>query len=238
MTSRAEPVRIALVGDRSDSVPAHRAIPRALALAGANAGVEVTGVWMPTTAIRHAPADLAPFAAVWAVPGSPYASMDGALAAIRFARETGRPFLGTCGGFQHALIEIARDVCGVADADHAESNPEARDPVVTALDCALVEATGDIIFTPGSRLHSIFGGMPAREGYRCRYGPNPAWRRRLEAAGMRFSGLDPDGAVRAGELPAHPFFVGTLFQPERSALRGERHPLISALVRAAGSALP
>ncbi len=86
MTSRAEPVRIALVGDRSDSVPAHEAIPRALELAGADAGVEVTGVWMPTTAIRHAPVDLAPFAAVWAVPGSPYASMDGALAAIRFAR--------------------------------------------------------------------------------------------------------------------------------------------------------
>ncbi len=233
MTSRAESVRIALVGDRSDSVPAHQAIPRALALARAAAGADVTGVWVPTTAIRHAAADLEAFAAVWAVPGSPYASMDGALAAIRFARETGRPFLGTCGGFQHALIEIARDVCGVAGADHAESNPDASDPVVTALDCALVEATGDITFAPGSRLHAIFGGKPAREGYRCRYGPNPAWRARLEAAGLRFSGFDPDGAVRAGELEAHPFFVGTLFQPERSALRGEAHPLIIAFVAAA-----
>ncbi len=110
--------------------------------------------------------------------------------------------------------------------------------MVAALDCALVETTGDVTFTPGSRLHAIFGGKPAHEGYRCRYGPNPAWRARLEAAGMCFSGFDPDGAVRAGELPAHPFFVGTLFQPERSALRGERHPLISALVRAAGSAHP
>jgi len=230
-----KPVRIALVGDRSDTVVAHRAIPPALQLAAKSAGLEVTGVWHHTSTIRDAAELLRDFDAVWVVPASPYANLAGALAAIRFARETGRPFLGTCGGFQHALIEIARDVCGAPDADHAETNPAARDPVVTALDCALVEATGDVTFTPGSRLHAIFGGKPAREGYRCRYGPSPAWRTRLEAAGMRFTGFDPDGAVRAGELAGHPFFLGTLFQPERSALRGEPHPLITAFVAAAGA---
>jgi CTP synthase (UTP-ammonia lyase) len=99
----------------------------------------------------------------------------------------------------------------------------------------MVEKTGGITFTPGSRLHTIFGGKPATEGYRCNYGPNPTWRGRLEAAGWRFTGFDETGEVRAGELPSHPFFIGTLFQPERSALRGERHPLITAFVQAAAA---
>ncbi|MDD2763800.1 MAG: hypothetical protein PHE83_07500 [Opitutaceae bacterium] len=226
-------IRVALVGDRSDAVLAHRAIPRALALAGTEVGVTVEEVWIPTAAIRDAAAELASCHAVWAVPGGPYASMAGALEAIRFARETGRPFLGTCGGFQHALIEFVRHVCGARTADHAETNPGAPELVVTRLACSLVEKTSAITFTPGSRLHTLFGGKPATEDYHCNYGPNPAWRGRLEAAGLRFTGFDEAGEVRAGELPAHPFFIGTLFQPERSALRGEHHPLITAFVRAA-----
>jgi CTP synthase len=224
---------IALVGDYRAAVIAHRAIPRALELARMMTAAKVTWSWIPTTTIHDASHDLADFTAVWVVPASPYASMDGALAAIRFARETGRPFLGTCGGFQHALIESARNVCGVRDADHAETNPGGAALVITPLACSLVEKTGGINFTPGSRLHTIFGGGPATEGYRCSYGPNPAWRSRLETAGWRFTGFDETGEVRAGELLSHPFFIGTLFQPERSALRGERHPLITAFVQAA-----
>jgi len=226
---------IALVGDRNPQVTAHAAIPTALELARAADGAPISWTWVHTTTIRDARKDLSAFAAIWVVPASPYASMEGALAAIRFARETGRPFLGTCGGFQHALIEIARNVCGVRAADHGETNPGGTELVVTALACSLVEKTGDIIFTPGSRLHTIFGGKPATEGYRCSYGLNPDWRDRLENAGLRFTGFEETGEVRAGELPSHPFFIGTLFQPERSALRGERHPLITAFVRAASA---
>lgn len=88
--------------------PSSRTAPfRALELARPAAAAKVTWSWISTTTIHDSSHDLADFAAVWVVPASPYASIDGALAAIRFARETGRPFLGTCGGFQHALIEFA-----------------------------------------------------------------------------------------------------------------------------------
>jgi CTP synthase (UTP-ammonia lyase) len=233
---------IGLVGEHRDTVIAHRAIPRALELARAATKTRVTWEWIRTDeidpdsnppALKRSRVTLAGFAAIWAVPGSPYASMEGALAAIRFARETGRPFLGTCGGFQHALIEIARDVCGVRAADHAETNPGGSELVVTPLACSLVGKTGSITFAPGSRLHAIFGSRPATEGYQCSYGLNPAWRSRFEAAGLYFTGWDETGAVRAGELISHPFFIGTLFQPERSALRRAKHPLISAFVQAA-----
>ncbi len=97
----------------------------------------------------------------------------------------------------------------------------------------MVDQCDQVTFTPGTRLHAIFGGEPATAEYRCRFGVNPAYRERLEQAGLVFSGFDPNGEIRALELPRHPFFAATLFQPERSAVRGEHHPLIAAFVAAA-----
>lgn len=224
---------IALVGDQSPNVLAHRAIPHALRLAGDAYEGTVVWRWVDSDMIKNARRDLAIYDAVWAVPGSPYRNMEGVLSAIRFARETNCPFLGTCGGFQHAVIEFARNVAGLAQADHAESSPGAATLVVTPLACELVEKTEDVTFTPDSRLYTIFGGQPARGEYHCRFGINAAHRAALEAAGLRFTGFDAKGDIRALELPKHPFFCATLFQPERSGPRGERHPLIAAFVQAA-----
>ena len=223
--------RLALVGDYHPEVIAHQAIPRALELAWNNLGADLAWDWIGTDAITDAPRQLAGHAGVWCVPASPYKNMNGALAAIRFARETKRPFLGTCGGFQHALIEFVRNVIGVNAADHAETNPAAADLVVTPLACSLVGQQGEISFTAGSQLDAIFQGQRAREGYHCNYGPNPAYRARFESAGLRFTGFDAGNHIRALELPGHPFFIGTLFQPERSALENRCHPLIEAFVQ-------
>lgn len=226
--------RLALIGDYSPQVVAHGAIPQALDLARKRTGRPLEWDWIGTETLVDAPRQLDGYAAVWCVPGSPYRSTDGALAAIRFAREKQRAFLGTCGGFQHALIEFARNVLNLPDAEHAETAPTAPNLVVTALSCSLVGQQGDIVFTPGSRLDRIFGGEVAREGYHCNYGPNSAYRSRFEAAGLVFTGFDREIQVRACELVGHPFFLGTLFQPERAALEGRSHPLIEAFVRAAG----
>src|SRR5688500_9956065 len=94
---------IALVGDYSPEILAHRAIRRALELARGELRAEIDWRWIHTRDLADASRDLANCAAIWVVPASPYENMEGALAAIRFARETRRPFLGTCGGFQHAL---------------------------------------------------------------------------------------------------------------------------------------
>jgi len=230
---------VALVGDYSSDVLAHRAIPRALELAGAAERTPILWRWIHTSEIHQAARALAGCAAVWLVPASPYASMPGAIAAVRWARESGRPFLGTCGGFQHAVIEFARNAAGLIDADHAESNAEAETQVMTALSCALVEESGMVRFTAGSQLHRAYGNAEALESYHCRYGLNAAFRDPLARAGLIFSGFDDHGEVRAFELSSHPYFIGTLFQPERSALRDEAHPLISAFIRAVmAAALP
>jgi CTP synthase (UTP-ammonia lyase) len=235
-----KPAAIALVGDYAPSVLAHQAIPRALESIRTSDGLDLMWRWVGTPEVTDAPRDLAEFSAVWVVPASPYKNMAGALAAVRWARETRRPFLGTCGGFQHALIEFARNVAGLADADHAETNPSGSLLVVTQMSCSLDSQAAPLHFTPGSLIHRAYGSATAKEGYRCSFGPNPAYRETLERAGLRFTAFDDDGAIRAAELPqaTHPFFVGTLFQPERAALRGETPPLVRAFVEAIARSLP
>jgi CTP synthase (UTP-ammonia lyase) len=184
------PPTIALVGDYSSDVTAHRAIPVALELARASVGADIAWQWVHTREIGHAARDFAPYSAMWVVPASPYENMAGVLAAIQFAREAKRPFLGTCGGFQHAVIEFARNVAGIACADNAETNPSGTALVVTPLTCSLVEKSGEVRFAGGSRLGEIYGGGMSREGYHCSYGVNPAHRAALEHAGLVFTAFD------------------------------------------------
>lgn len=234
------PHRIALVGDYSDAVLAHRAIPQALVLASRTTTTPVDWKWIRTREITDAIRDLADFSGVWVVPASPYENKDGALAAIRFARETRRPFLGTCGGFQHAIIEFARNVARIAGADHAETNPAGDTLVVTPLQCALRDQTTQLRLMPGSLIATAYQRGDAAEGYNCSYGINGRFRERLETAGLRFTAFDMNGDIRAAELASsvHPFFVGTLFQPERAALRGETPPLVRAFVHAVAQRRP
>ncbi len=192
--------------------------------------------WLATPTLEKQPAQqLATYDALWCVPGSPYVSMTGALLAIQSAREHMRPFLGTCGGFQHALLEYARNVLGLAQADHAESSPNTELPFITPLSCALVETTGTIHLQAGSRIHTIYGQDAITEAYNCRYGFNPHFHTLLNGHPLRITGRDSSGEVRVVELTDHPFFMATLFQPERSAFADRVHPLITAYVRAAGT---
>ncbi|MEW5977620.1 MAG: CTP synthase [Acidobacteriota bacterium] len=231
-------VLIGLVGDYDATVPAHQAIPMALQLAADSAAMKVDWQWVPTADIRSV-SRVSAYDGLWCAPGSPYRHMDGALLAIQYARENGRPFLGTCGGFQHAVIEYARNVLGWADAEHAETAPHAARPVIAPLACALVEATGTVRFFPNSRIAKAYGTGKATEGYRCRYGLNPEFQAVLVSGPLRAAADDATGEVRAVELDEHPFFVATLFQPERAALRGELPPLVIAFVHACtGNALP
>lgn len=225
---------LALVGDYSPDVVAHQAIPLALALAH-SAGTPAPGwTWVHTdTLTGDVPARLQAFDGIWVVPGSPYANTAGAISAIRLAREQGRPFLGTCGGFQHALLEYAGAVWGVPSPVHAEVDPDATDPVISPLSCGLVEKKGTIRFEPGSRLLAVHGVAETVEGYHCRYGLNAKYADRLASGPLRVAARDLDGDVRAIELDGHPFFVATLYQPERSGLGGAPHPLIGAFVDAA-----
>ncbi len=227
---------IALIGDHDPAITAHRAIPEALRVARAELRVDGRWEWIHTASLAVDPAaQLSSYAGVWCVPGSPYANTAGVLAGIRWARERGRPFLGTCGGFQHALLEYAASVWRLPRAAHAELEPDAADPVIAPLACSLVEQRGEVRFAAGSRIAQAYGASDATEGYHCRYGLNPAFAARLNDGPLRATARDAAGEVRAVELDGHPFFVGTLFQPERAALAGQTPPLVRAFVEAAAA---
>lgn len=225
---------IGLIGDFDPVVVAHSAIPVALRLASEDLGEPISFAWLPTKDLRKvSEASLHKYAGFWCVPGSPYQDMDGALRAIRFARENQKPFLGTCGGFQHAVIEYARSVLGLTQADHLESNPNAELPLITALACRLEATTGKLILIPGTKIAAIYGTTEIEEIYNCGFGFNRECADLLKNTAMKVAGVDEAGEIRVVEIPDHPFFVATQYQPERSALAGNRHPLIGAFVLAA-----
>jgi CTP synthase (UTP-ammonia lyase) len=224
-------LRIALVGDRSDTVLAHQAIPLAIDDAAAVLERAVQYDWLNTADITGAE-DFAAYDGIWVVPASPYKNAEGAFAAIRYARENGIPFLGTCGGFQHAIIEYARNVMGWADAAHAETDSSGR-MVIDALTCSLVEKTDGIELRSNTIVHRAYGREVIQEGYHCNYGIAPAFARELEHQPLQVTGWDDEGEIRVVELTTHPFFVATLFQHERNALEGRPAPLVQAFLHAA-----
>jgi CTP synthase (UTP-ammonia lyase) len=224
-------IPIALVGDRSPTVRAHTRIPTIIDALRESEGLDLDVYWVPTPAAED-PAALHGFAGIWLVPGSPYRSEAGGIAAARTARVEGIPFLGTCGGFQHAMLEFARDVCGLTTARHVENESGTPgDELIVPLSCSLAGHEAAIELTPGSLVERLLGRSRTVERYHCSYGLSPIHLELLRAHGMRFTGHDDAGEVRVAELPGHPFYLATLFQPE---LSGEApHPLIRGFAQAA-----
>jgi len=228
------PVTIGVVGDRNPGNPTHLGTEESLRHVGNRLGVDIRVVWKPTAnLVSAAERKLSDCQGLIVSPGSPYQKPQGALNAIRWARETDVPVLGTCGGFQHIIIECARNVLGVADAAHAEEQPDAAHLYVTPLSCSLVGQTEGVTLMPGSRAFRVYGQGEVRERFYCNFGLNPAHRSEIEAAGLHTSGVDKNGEVRIMELSNHRFCFGTLFVPQMSSTRELPHPLVLSLVSTA-----
>lgn len=213
---------IVLLGDQDPTIVAHQAIPKALALAAAALDISLRTRWLPTEMADGALADCD---GLWCVPGSPYRNREGALAVIRTVRERDIPFLGTCGGLQHALLEQARTLPGWSDVAHAEEDPAAQRALLTPLSCARIEFRNRLRLLPGSRLIGADGREEAEAAYHCRFGVNPDYLPALLAAGWRILAWDDEGLPMAFELAGQACHFGTLYQPEREALDG-RVPLV------------
>ncbi len=226
---------IAVIGERDLAKKAHEGIEASLEFIRAEREPRLRYSWVGTAQINAGSVAgvFAGATGLWCAPGSPYESTEGALRAIRHARETGRAFLGTCGGFQHALMEFAQNVLHRPSA-HAELAPDAPDPLIAKLTCSLVGARGRILADPATNFAALLGGAESVEGYHCNYGLNPALEKIFAGSDLAFVAHDEAGQVRAFQLAPHPFFIGTLFQPERRALEGgPAHPLVQAFIEAA-----
>jgi len=225
--------RIALIGDFDSNIVAHRAIDQCFALARESGASSTEPVWIATNGIAPGdPVTFEKFAGIWCVPGSPYRNTAGALWAIQWARIRQVPFLGTCGGVQHAVLEYARNVMGLGEAEHAEENPGTSFPLLQKMECALVEKSQRVLVTENGRFRKIYGADSGLEEFHCSYGLNPQFEHLFKGVELEIMARSEDGEARAVALRGHPFFIGTLFQPERKALRREIHPVVSAFFAA------
>ncbi|MFF0269531.1 hypothetical protein [Kribbella sp. NPDC004536] len=218
--------RLALVGDRSPHVRSHARIPGLLRQLEERDHLDLDVYWIPTGESVEG------FDGVWLLPGSPYRSEAGAIQAVRTAREQGIPFLGTCAGFQHAMLEFARNVCGATGVQHGESTPDADDLLIVPMQCSLVGHEGAVQVTPNTRAARLLGVERSMERYHCAYGLDSSRLDLLREHGMVFSGYDDEGEPRIAELPGHPFFLATLFQPELAGDGTRPHPFIQAFAHA------
>lgn len=227
--------RIGIVGEFQPDFAPHSAIAPAVEHArGADiCGLPVTLEWVATDDAEHMTTqELAGYAGWWIAPGSPYRSMDGALKAIRYAREQDIPLLGTCGGYQHVVLEYARNVLGFTDAAHAEYDPYASDLFITALSCSLAGQTMTVAVRENTTAARLYRQCTVAEKYYCNFGLNLDHLPALTAAGLVVSGTDQDGEPRILEIPDRRFFVATLFVPQTSSAADAPHPLIVGLLDA------
>jgi CTP synthase (UTP-ammonia lyase) len=220
---------IAILGEYNPSFQPHVSTDAAIEHSRSGS-VDVDATWLSTEEIDETLFER--FSGIWVAPGSPYKDMDKTLWAIGYARENGIACFGTCGGFQHMIIEYARNVLGFKDANHAEYDPYASNLFISQLACALSGREMELTFSPGSRVAEIYGATSATEEYYCNFGVNPDHISLLKSGPLKITGSDSEGEIRVIELPGHPFFLGTLYVPQTTSTAEHPHPLVTAFLKA------
>ena len=241
-------VTVALVGKYVALHDAYLSVAEALTHAGIENGVKVDIRWIDSETVTddNAAALLAGCGGVLVPGGFGSRGVEGKISAIRYARENRVPFFGICLGMQLAVVEFARHAAGLEGAHSSELDPCAKYPVVDLMP-GQAEAAGKggtmrlgscpCLLAEGSRALAAYGAPRADERHRHRYEFNNAFRETLTAAGLRLTGLSPDGRlVEIVELDGHPWFVGVQFHPELKSRPNRAHPLFRSFVAAAGEA--
>ena len=237
-------VRLCVVGKYTELVDSYKSIAEAFIHGGAVNDVEVDVEWRSAEDVEARGTDfLEPFHGVLIPGGFGERGINGMLDTIRFVREREIPYFGICLGLQCAIIEFARNVCGLPTAHSSEFDLRTSDPVISLLDSQhqVTDMGGTMrlgaypcVLQPGSRAHEVYGADEISERHRHRYEVNPTYRKTLEQRGMVFSGMSPDGGlVEMLELPEHPYFLGTQFHPELKSRPTRAHPLFAAFIEAA-----
>jgi CTP synthase len=247
-------VSIAVVGKYVNLLDSYKSLSEALTHGGIANNVKVNLTWINSEIFERedAVSYLDGVNGILVPGGFGERGTKGMVQAVRFARERGVPFFGICFGMQMAVIEAARDLADLPQANSTEFG-ESRDPVIGLMtewtkdnQVEQRQAGGDLggtmrlgaypaVLAPGSRVSGIYGGAAQIfERHRHRYEVNIHYKDRLERAGLRFSGMSPDGLLpEIVEIPEHPWFVGVQFHPELKSKPFEPHPLFTSFVRAA-----
>lgn len=238
-------VRIAVVGKYTQLVDAYKSVQQALIHGGIANDVGVEIDWLASEEFENEKRAecLRDYHGLLIPGGFGIRGVEGMLEAIRWARENGLPFFGICLGLQCAVIEFARNVCGLTGAHSYEFDKDTPHPVICLMDSQRqVTTMGGTMrlgayparLRRGSKVAAIYGAEEISERHRHRYEMNNAYRDVLAERGLRFSGVSPDGTLaELIELPSHPWFIGCQFHPELKSRPMRAHPLFAAFIEAA-----
>jgi CTP synthase len=241
-------VRIAVVGKYTDYVDSYKSVQEALIHGGIGNDVGVDMEWISSDMFTdHARAReiLADFDGLLVPGGFGVRGVEGMVEAIRAARETGLPFFGICLGMQTAIIEFARNVCGIADSHSSEFAPECANAVISLMESQqhVTDMGGTMRLgayqcrlAPGSRAQQAYARDEVSERHRHRYEVSNRYRETFVKHGMVLSGLSPDASlVEMIELGDHPWFLGCQFHPELKSRPNRPHPLFAGFIGAAAA---
>ena len=228
------PIKIAVVGEYNESYPAQVALNLALSYIANDLKTNLIYKWIDTLEIREtADKVLKEFHGIWSAPGGPFQSLEGALKGIQFARENNIPFLGTCAGFHHTVLELARNLLGFKNAQHEEYDSESPMLFIRKMSCLLAGKTMAINVVESTRAYECYQKNKSDENYFCQYGLNPDYRDQFYHPDLVFSGIDQDNEIRIIELRQNDFFMATLFVPQAKSVRNNPHPVILKFVQVA-----
>lgn len=240
-------VTIAIVGKYVEYEDSYKSLKEALVHGALAHNLRLNVNWVEAEGLeagqRACQEQLAEYDGILVPGGFGKRGIEGMLQAIRYARENHVPYFGICLGMQTACIEIARDVCGLKDANSSEFDPATAHRVIYKLrELRGVEELGGTMrlgawicrIEPGTLAHKIYGKLEISERHRHRYEFNREYEEPLTAAGLRISGSTPDGTyVEIVELSDHPHFIGCQFHPEFKSTPLEPHPLFRSFIGAA-----
>jgi CTP synthase len=242
--SPAGAVRIGLCGKYTDHQDAYKSITEAFIHAGAANNVRVDLVWVRAEDIERdgAEAHLHDLSGLLVAPGFGERGIEGKIQAVNYVRTRNIPFFGICLGLQCAVIEYARNVCGMQDANSTEFRQTPHNVIDMMLEQKNVKDYGGTMrlgsfpckLEKGTKAHKAYRTELIHERHRHRYEVNDAFKAQLQEKGMIFSGICPDnGLVEMIELPDHPWFVAGQFHPELKSRATNAHPLFRDFVKAA-----
>ena len=246
-------VTVAIVGKYTGLKDAYKSLNEALVHGGIANKVKVNLEWIESQTFesQDAAVHLEDVHGILVPGGFGERGSEGKIHAAKFARTRGVPYFGICFGMQMAVIEVARDVAGIAEASSTEFGPT-EEPVIGLMtewmrgeELERRERNGNLggtmrlgayeaVLAKGSKVAEIYGTTRISERHRHRYEVNTRYRNKLEAAGLRFSGLSPDGLLpEIVEVPDHPWFIGVQFHPELKSRPFAPHPLFASFIGAA-----
>jgi len=223
--------RIAILGDFNPIFSTHHALNDSVRQTARQFTDDIQFDWISTdTFSQHMFEKI--YSGLWIAPGSPYKNAENVIHTITYARENEIPTLGNCGGFQHMVIEYARNVAEIKNANHEETNPDSDSLVISKLSCSLKGLEEELTITDSnSLLHKILRKNKMLGKYYCSYGINPKFANQLFVNGLHPTAYSVDHQIRAFELIDHPFFVGTLFQPALTSSFQQPDPIIGEFVK-------